>query len=228
MLLAKNDSLQLQGYMIHFSLMHKTNNYSKNKPQYTTMEDLKKRIQACTRCPLHKTRNRVIFGEGNHKAAILLVGEAPGADEDRVGRPFIGKSGQLLEKIIGVCGFTRKEHVFLSNIVRCRPPGNRIPTSEETEACLPYLLEQIELIDPKIIITLGATPLKTLTGNNAYKITKVRGRWLNWNNRLLIPVYHPAALLRNPNLKQDTWTDFKEIVHKYRELINSSHSSDYV
>lgn len=192
------------------------------------MEKLKRRIETCTRCDLHGTRNKVIFGEGNHNAAIMLVGEAPGADEDRVGRPFIGKSGQLLEKILAVCGFTRKEHVFISNIVRCRPPGNRVPSDRETESCLPYLLEQIELIDPKIIITLGATSLKKLTGNNSYKITKVRGSWIDWNSRLLMPVYHPAALLRNPNLKKDTWTDFKEIVHKYRELVDPDHFSEHV
>ncbi len=192
------------------------------------MDKLKTKIESCTRCDLYKTRNNVIFGEGNHKAEILLVGEAPGADEDRVGRPFIGKSGQLLEKILTVCGFTRKEHVFISNIVRCRPPGNRVPTNEESINCLPYLLKQIELIDPKIVITLGATSLKKLTNNSAYKITRVRGTWINWNNRLLMPVYHPAALLRNPQLKRETWEDFKKVVFKYRELVDPDHFSEHV
>ena len=191
------------------------------------MENLRERILTCTSCPLHKTRNNSIFGEGAPDAEILLVGEAPGADEDRLGRPFIGKSGQLLEKILQVSGFTREKHVFISNIVRCRPPNNRVPTALELETCLPYLTEQIELIDPKIIITLGATSLKKLLGNESYKITKVRGNWINWNGRLVMPVFHPAALLRNPNLKHDTWEDFKKVIDKYRELVDPDHYSEH-
>lgn len=191
------------------------------------MENLKTRIQTCTNCPLHKTRNRSIFGEGAEKAEILLVGEAPGAEEDKVGRPFIGKSGILLEKILEACGFSRKKHVFISNIVRCRPPNNRVPSAIETETCLPYLMEQIELIDPKIIITLGATSLKKLLGDESYKISKVRGSWIKWNSRLVMPVYHPAALLRNPNLKQETWEDFKKVIDKYRELVDPDHFSKH-
>lgn len=174
-----------------------------------------------------KTRKNSILGEGQQNAEILLVGEAPGADEDRVGRPFVGKSGQLLEKILDACGFTRKSHVFLSNIVRCRPPDNRVPTAAEVQACLPYLLEQIERINPQIIITLGATSLKKLLGDESCKISKVRGNWINWNGRLVMPVYHPAALLRNPNLKNDTWADFKRVIDKYRQLVDPDHYSQH-
>ena len=192
------------------------------------MEKLKQRITTCIRCPLHSSRNKAIFGEGNQKAEIFLVGEAPGADEDREGRPFIGKSGQLLEKILSACGFTRQQHVFISNIVRCRPPNNRVPTNTEVETCIPYLLEQINLVDPRIVITLGATATKKLLREESTKITAVRGKWIDWNNRLLMPVYHPAALLRNPNLKKDTWEDFKTIIRTYRSLVDPNHYSEHL
>ena len=130
----------------------------------TQLEQLKTEILNCQKCELSKTRNHVIFGEGNEHAPIMVIGEAPGADEDRVGRPFIGRSGQLLDKIFAACGFTRDEHIFISNIIRCRPPGNRTPTPQEAEICMPWLIKQIEVIDPKIIILLGATSLKYLAG----------------------------------------------------------------
>ncbi|HDZ40823.1 MAG TPA: uracil-DNA glycosylase [Bacteroidetes bacterium] len=191
------------------------------------MENLKQEVLSCTKCDLHKTRHHVIFGEGNIKAPILVIGEAPGHDEDMIGRPFVGKSGQLLDKIHAACGFTREQHVYISNIVKCRPPGNRVPTDEETRTCVPYLFKQIELIDPLILMPLGASALRVFFGKE-YRITQVRGNWLNWYNRLVMPVYHPAALLRNPHLKRDTWEDYKKIVRKYRELIDAEHHSDYV
>lgn len=187
------------------------------------MEQLKQKILNCTKCDLHNSRNKAIWGEGNINAEILLIGEAPGADEDRTGRPFVGKSGQLLDKILGACAFTREEHVFLSNIIRCRPPANRIPSDDETKACIPYLFEQINLVNPKIIITLGATALKRLFDDNSLRITRLRGSWIEWNGRLVMPVYHPSALLRNPNLKRETWEDFKKVIDKYRELVDAEH-----
>lgn len=192
------------------------------------METLKKEILTCTGCDLHKTRNHAIWGEGNFNAEIMVIGEAPGADEDRIGRPFVGKSGQLLDKILAACGFNRKEHVFISNIVKCRPPGNRIPTDVEVSACIQYLYKQIELVDPKIIIPLGATALKRLFNDDKMKITKLRGTWLERNNRLIMPVFHPSALLRNPTLKRETWEDYKKVVFKYRELVNPNHYSAHV
>lgn len=169
----------------------------------------------------------MIFGEGNSHAGILLIGEAPGREEDMQGKPFIGKSGKLLDKILEVCGFNRSEHVFLSNIVRCRPPDNRIPTPQEAATCMPWLVRQIEVINPTIMILLGAVALKYMAGPD-HRITRERGKWIYCHNRLTMPVYHPAALLRDPSLKRDTWEDFKKVVHKYRELVNPDHHSDYV
>ena len=157
----------------------------------------------------------------------MLIGEGPGADEDRTGVAFIGKAGQLLDKILGACNFTRKEHVFIGNIVKCRPPANRVPEPLEMEACLPYLEEQIEIIDPVIIMALGATALKGLKGGTP-RITRERGKWQYWNNRLLMPTYHPAALLRNPNLKKESWEDFKQVILKYRELVDPEHYCQYI
>ncbi len=191
------------------------------------MEDLKNEILRCTKCGLSQSRNKVIFGEGNQNAKIFLIGEAPGRDEDMLGRPFVGKSGKLLDKILEACGFTRKEHVFISNIIKCRPPGNRIPSEHEARTCMPYLFRQIDLVNPEILVLLGSTALKYMFGQDK-KITRIHGTWLTWNNKLAMPVYHPAALLRNPSLKRDTWEDYKRIVHKYRELVNSQHFSPHV
>lgn len=191
------------------------------------MDTLAQEISNCSLCNLSSTRNHPIIGEGNPNAAIMLVGEAPGADEDRIGRPFIGKSGQLLEKIITASGFSREYHVFLTNIVRCRPPGNRTPNDNEVDACIPYLHRQIELVDPKIIIPLGATALQRLLDDKSIKISKVRGNWIPWQNRLVMPVFHPAALLRNPSLKKDTWEDFKKVITKYRELVDPDHYCEH-
>jgi len=188
---------------------------------------LKKEILQCTKCELNKTRIHVIFGEGNINAGIFIIGEAPGRDEDIQGRPFVGKSGQLLDKIMAACGFTRNEHVFISNIVKCRPPDNRVPKPEEAAVCMPWLLKQIELINPKILIMLGATALKYMIGQDR-KITHERGNWIIWQERLAMPVYHPAALLRVPALKRDTWEDFKKIYYKYSEVVNPQHYSPYI
>lgn len=195
---------------------------------FVKMDKLRDRILTCSACPLHKTRNHAVWGEGNPKAEILLIGEAPGAMEDQLGRPFVGRSGQLLDKILAACNFTREKHVFLSNIVRCRPPGNRTPGELEVKTCIPYLYEQIELVDPKIIIPLGATALKNLMNDHQLRITRVRGQWLNFQSRLVMPVYHPSALLRNPGLKRDTWEDFKKVFFKYREWVNPHHTSPHI
>jgi uracil-DNA glycosylase family 4 len=185
---------------------------------------LKDKVLACTQCPLCHTRTNVIFGEGNPEAPVMIIGEAPGRDEDLQGRPFVGVSGQLLDKILAACGFAREKHLFISNIIKCRPPDNRVPTPAEAEVCMPWLMNQIEILDPKIIILLGATALKYMAGPE-YRITRDRGRWITLNGRTAIPVYHPAALLRNPHLKRDTWEDFKKIVFKYREIVDPNHYS---
>lgn len=188
---------------------------------------LKDQVLQCTKCDLSTTRNKVIFGEGNLNAEIMIIGEGPGRDEDIQGRPFVGKSGQLLDKILAACGFNRADHVFISNVVKCRPPQNRAPLPEEVATCMPYLRKQIELINPKILILLGATSLKYMVGPNL-RITRDRGKWINHNGRLIMPVFHPAALLRNPALKRSTWEDFKNVVYKYRELVDPSHKSNHI
>jgi len=191
------------------------------------MTDLKEKILNCTKCDLSKTRTNVIFGEGNLKAKIFIIGEAPGRNEDIQGRPFVGRSGQLLDKILDACGFTRDEHVFISNIVKCRPPENRVPAPHEADVCMPWLLKQIELVNPEILILLGATALKYMAGQE-HRITRERGKWIKLHNRLAMPVFHPAALLRDTRLKRDTWEDFKKIVYKYRELVDPHHYSEHV
>lgn len=190
-------------------------------------EKLKTEVLSCSKCQLSRTRKNVVFGEGNPDAEIFLIGEGPGRDEDLTGRAFVGRSGQLLDKILAACGFNRKDHVFIGNIIKCRPPGNRVPLPEERAACLPYLLKQIEIIHPKIIILLGATALNGLV-DPKLRITKVRGSWIKWNDLWTMPTFHPSALLRNPNLKRETWEDFKKVVIKYRELVDSEHYSKYV
>jgi DNA polymerase len=189
-------------------------------------ELLKKEITGCRKCNLALGRTNVVFGEGQFNAGIMCVGEGPGRDEDIQGRPFVGRSGQLLDKILAACGFSRNNQVFIGNIVKCRPPENRAPLPEERNACLPYLMKQIEVINPKIIILLGATALNGLV-DPKLKITKVRGNWIEWNGRLAMPTFHPAALLRNPNLKPDAWEDFKKVVAKYRELVDPNHISEH-
>ena len=188
---------------------------------------LQEEVLQCTKCQLAKSRNKLVFGEGNENAGIFIIGEAPGYDEDRQGRPFVGKSGQLLDRIFAACGFKRQEHIYIGNILKCRPPGNRNPTPDEAASCMPYLLKQIELVDPKIIILLGASALKYMIGPDM-RITKIRGQWIEHDGRLFMPVYHPSALLRNPALKKETWEDFKNVVRKYRELVDAEHHCEYV
>ncbi len=192
--------------------------------EFTQFEEL---VKKCRKCPLHKSRTNAVFGMGNREANIFLIGEGPGYEEDRTGLPFVGKSGKLLDRILDACGFTREEHVYISNIVKCRPPGNRNPQVDEQETCLPYLMKQIELVDPAIIVLLGATALNAMVDRSA-RITKARGIWMEWKNRLMIATYHPSALLRNPSLKKEAWEDFKEVVLKYRELVDPGHVSDHV
>lgn len=188
------------------------------------LDQLKYEVKNCTLCALSQKRTNVVFGEGFSKAKLMCIGEGPGYYEDQMGRPFVGKSGELLDKILGVCGFTRDEHVYIANIVKCRPPENRDPLPEERTACLTYLLKQIEILQPKIIVLLGATALKGLIDPNA-KITQLRGTWLEWNGLQVMPTFHPSALLRNENLKRPAWEDFKKVVAKYRELVNPEHYS---
>ena len=194
----------------------------------TPLENLEQWVKTCKRCSLHSHRTQVVFGGGNPEGKIMLIGEAPGYDEDKTGKVFVGKSGQLLDKILLACNFSREKEIYISNIVKCRPPGNRTPTPEEQAACLPYLIKQIEIVQPSIMVTLGATALKALFGSDR-RITRERGNWLMWQNNIpVMPTYHPSALLRNPALKHDVWKDFKLVILKYRQLVEPNHYCKYI
>jgi DNA polymerase len=183
---------------------------------------LTEKVHTCTRCGLHEQRTHAVFGTGNPYAELMVIGEGPGEEEDKQGLPFVGKSGQLLDKILGAAGFSREENVFIANIVKCRPPANREPTPEERAFCLPFLLLQIEMIQPSIIILLGSTALKGLIDPDG-KISQVRGKWIEWNDYLVMPTYHPSALLHNPDLKKDVWDDMKHVIQKYQEIVDPTH-----
>jgi len=169
-------------------------------------------IASCTKCSLHKTRTNTVPGQGAERPDILFVGEAPGAEEDRRGLAFVGAAGKLLTRMIEAMGYTREE-VFIGNILKCRPPGNRQPLPEEMELCLPYLQEQIEILQPKVIVTMGATAMKGLLGIQQ-GITRVRGTWFRFNGIEVMPIYHPAYLLRNPSAKRDTWEDLQSVLRR--------------
>jgi DNA polymerase len=167
-------------------------------------------VMACTRCPLHETRTQGVFARGNPRAALMFIGEAPGADEDAQGLPFVGRAGKLLDKMIFAMGL-RQDEVYITNILKSRPPNNRDPKPNEVEACWPYLARQIELIQPKVICTLGRPASFTLL-NTDRSMGKMRGRWHSYEGIPLMPTYHPAYLLRSPSQKKRAWEDLKMIV----------------
>lgn len=178
--------------------------------------ELHSAVCECLRCPLGNTRTRFVFGEGNPDADIMFIGEAPGADEDRQGRPFIGRAGQLLTKMIESIKLSR-EDVYIANILKCRPPGNRDPKPDEIEQCEPILLRQIKLIKPRVICALGRISGQTLLRTNT-SLTALRGRVHDYHGVKLIVTYHPAALLRNPNWKRPAWDDLKFLRREYDGL----------
>jgi len=193
---------------------------------FDNLDDLEKKVKECTRCSLRAGCRGVVFGEGNPQARLVLCGEGPGADEDLLGRPFVGRAGQLLDRILEVCGFERFRHVYILNVVKCRPPGNRTPTEEEMAACRPNLNAQLRILRPKILVLLGAAALQAVLDPKG-KITRDRGKWVHRAGIYILPTYHPAALLRNPHLKRESWEDFKQVVAKYRELIDPRHYSPH-
>ncbi len=189
---------------------------------YDNMTELAQHCNHCYRCPLGETRNHAVVGKGDLQAPIMIVGEAPGQNEDETGLPFVGKAGQLLDKILASVGLNAKEDAYVCNIIKCRPPSNRVPTTEEIAACKPYILEQIRLVDPKVILLTGATAVKGLTGNKT-GITKIRGTWIEWEGRLCMPILHPAYLLRNASREQGSpkwlmWQDIQLVKAKIDEL----------
>ncbi|NQS75412.1 MAG: uracil-DNA glycosylase [Peptococcaceae bacterium] len=175
---------------------------------------------ACRRCNLRAECTNVVFGEGNPTAGLMLIGEGPGAEEDRLGKPFAGKAGQLLDQILGAVDLDRYEHTYIANVVKCRPPGNRVPRPEEARRCLPWLYRQIELLSPALIVLLGSTALQNLVDPQA-RITKMRGQWLHSKSGIkIMPTYHPAALLRDPGKKRPVWEDFQMIRDEYLKINN--------
>jgi uracil-DNA glycosylase len=164
----------------------------------------------CSRCKLHTLgRTQVVFGVGNPNADLMFVGEAPGADEDIQGEPFVGRAGQLLTKIIEAIGL-RREDVYIANVIKCRPPGNRNPEPDEVEQCEPFLFRQIDTVKPKVIVALGKFAAQCLLRSND-PITRIRGREFKYRDAILIPTYHPAYLLRTPSAKREVWEDMKRV-----------------
>lgn len=191
---------------------------------YPTMTQLAQHCNQCHRCGLGDSRTHAVVGRGNLQAPIMIVGEAPGQNEDETGLPFVGKAGQLLEKILASVNLVPEQDIYIANVIKCRPPANRVPTTEEVAACKPYLLEQIRLVDPKIILLTGATSVRGLTGDKR-GITKIRGTWLEWEGRLCMPILHPAYLLRNPSREQGSpkwlmWQDIQAVRAKLEEIRN--------
>jgi uracil-DNA glycosylase len=164
----------------------------------------------CLRCRLAQTRTQVVFGIGSPTADLMFVGEAPGRDEDLQGEPFVGRAGQLLTDIIKAMKLSRAE-VYIANVIKCRPPENRNPESDELEACHPYITRQIEMIRPRVIVTLGKFALQSLTGKT-FSISSVRGHWLMHGAVKVMPTFHPAYLLRTPSAKKDVWNDMKKVM----------------
>jgi len=187
--------------------------YKEDEPDLTlpnSLEKLKEQALKCHLCELNKSRTNVVFGEGDPGADIMFIGEGPGATEDSMGRPFVGRSGELLTKMIENVLLIPRSEVYIANIVKCRPPGNRVPTPSEAHTCQPFLLKQIELVKPKLIVTLGGTAYHYMTGDET-GITKVRGTLHQQNGYTLIPTYHPSFLLRNPSAKKEVFEDLKKV-----------------
>lgn len=180
-----------------------------------SLEAIREDIGDCRRCKLCEHRTNIVFGEGSPQAKLVFVGEGPGADEDATGRPFVGRAGQLLDKIIEAIGMKREE-VYIANVVKCRPPGNRPPERDEVDTCEPFLWRQLAFIRPEVIVALGSPAFQCLVKTRE-PITRARGQWRDWNGIKLMPTFHPAFLLRSPDKKREVWEDMKKV----RDYLNS-------
>jgi len=187
------------------------------KVEASSLEVLARTAQACTLCRLSEKRRSVVFGEGSPQAPVMFIGEGPGAEEDRTGRPFVGQAGQLLDRMIVAMGFARTD-VYIANVVKCRPPGNRDPQDDEAAACAPYLDRQIELIRPQVIVALGKPAARRLTGSTK-PIGALRGRWSSYRGTPLMPTFHPAYLLRTPSAKREVWEDLKKVMQRLESTV---------
>ncbi len=188
-----------------------------------SLAEIRGEIGDCTRCKLCQTRKNIVFGVGNPTADLMFVGEAPGADEDAQGIPFVGRAGQLLTKIIESIGVGR-DQVYIANILKCRPPGNRDPEPEEVSTCEGFLFQQIRVVAPKVMVALGRYAAQTLLRTET-PISRMRGQFFEFAGGLLIPTYHPAYLLRNPSSKRQVWEDMKAVRAKLKELNSSYYRS---
>lgn len=188
-----------------------------NWEKATNLEELEKLICNCTKCGLHKNRNKFVFGTGKPNADVLVIGEGPGAEEDKQGLPFVGRAGQLLTDMLKAIKFEREE-VFIGNVVKCRPPGNRTPLPDEMETCMPYLKKQFELIQPKLILCLGLTAARGLLKKRE-SLGALRGKIFDYEGAKVMVTYHSAALLRNPHWKKDCWEDLKKFRKLYDEIV---------
>ena len=206
-----NQHIELYGNEVYLNI-HKKEGHALTKPESTSESILSfhSSIENCRKCNLGTIRNKFVFGSGDSKADLLLVGEAPGQEEDLRGEPFVGRAGKLLDKILKAIGYTRNTNVFITNIVKCRPLDNRDPLPSEVEECSPYLNKQIELIKPKLIVALGKVAGKTLLKKDIL-LKEMRNETHYFESIPLRVTYHPAALLRNPSLKKETWKDFQYI-----------------
>jgi len=175
-----------------------------------TLLNVREDLGECTRCKLHKTRNKIVFGDGSAKAQLVFVGEGPGADEDAQGLPFVGRAGKLLTQMIEAMGLQRRD-VYICNVVKCRPPGNRQPEPDEVSKCSPFLFRQLDVLQPKVIVCLGATAAQTLLQTN-HGISHFRGQWMDFRGYKMLATYHPAYLLRNPVAKGEVWKDLQRVM----------------
>jgi uracil-DNA glycosylase family 4 len=218
---AKDQFIRIIGNLKHYVAYQKSlgAEFLPGSPEETshpqrTLAEVRRELGECKRCDLHLTRRHIVFGEGSEKAQLVFIGEAPGGDEDRQGRPFVGKAGQLLTRIINSIGLKREE-VYITNIIKCRPPHNRNPQRVEIATCAPFLEKQLEIIQPRIICALGTFAAQTLLKTDE-KISHLRGRFHVYGGIKVMPTYHPAFLLRNPHKKREAWEDMKKIQGEYR------------
>ena len=186
---------------------------------YQTWEELENSIKNCQKCNLCKARQNIVFGLGNKNATIMFIGEGPGADEDRLGEPFVGRAGKLMNMAFKMVGINR-ENVYIANIVKCRPPQNRNPKEDEATACLDYLRNQVVLVKPKIIVLLGSVALKNILGKE-YGITASRGKWIEKKGITYMPTWHPAALLRDENKKIDFIKDLMLVTERVNQVVKN-------
>ncbi len=183
---------------------------NKSPESHALLAELQQVLSSCDKCRLATTRTNVVYGVGSPHADLMFIGEAPGRDEDLQGEPFVGRAGQLLTDIIKAMQLTRDD-VYIANVIKCRPPENRNPEADELDECRPHIRRQIEIIQPKVIVTLGRFALQSLT-EKGYAVSAARGQWLDWNGIKVMPTYHPAYLLRNPAAKKDVWADMKRVM----------------